>query len=166
MTERLLRAWGLVVAAGLGAVSAAYEAFLTPLMLRWTSGGQLHTLRLPVALAVAVAGNLALVWFAYTVVGRVAGAFAPAAAWTLAMVAAAKQTDAGDLVLTGNNWVGLVTMLVGVLAYAGGVYWLVLRTAVAPPGGTGPTGAGASGPEFGTKMPGSVRVRRARGVPR
>jgi hypothetical protein len=165
VTERLLRAWGLAVATGLGAVSAGYEAFLTPLTLRWTSGGQLHTARLPVALVLAVAGNLALVWFTHLVAGRVVAVLLPAAGWTVVMMVAANRTAAGDLVLTGNNWVGLVTLFVGVLAYAVGAYRLVLRGAGAP-GVTDRAGTGANGPPFGTKMPESARVRRERGVPR
>jgi hypothetical protein len=119
---------GMVVAVGLAAASAIWEAFLTPLALQWTSGGHPHFVRLPVALVLAIVGNAALAWFTYTVTGRVLAVLAPFAAWTIPMVVAAGRTREGDLVLTGNNWVGLGTMFAGALAFAVAAYWLVVRT--------------------------------------
>jgi hypothetical protein len=122
-------AWaGILVAIGLAAVSAVWEAFLTPLAWHWTSGGHGHFVRLPVALVCAVAGNAALAWFTHTVTGKTLAVLAPFAAWTVPMVVAAGRTREGDLVLAGNNWVGLATMFAGALAFAVAAYWLVIRS--------------------------------------
>jgi hypothetical protein len=125
----VLLAWvGIVIAVGLAAVSAVWEAFLTPLAWQWTSGGHAHFVRLPVALVCAVAGNAALAWFTHAVTGKTLAVLAPFAAWTVPMVVAAGRTREGDLILTGNNWVGLATMFTGALAFAVAAYWLTIRS--------------------------------------
>jgi hypothetical protein len=122
-------AWaGIVIAVGLAVVSAVWEAFLTPLAWHWTSGGHGHAVRLPVALVCAVVGNAALAWFSRAVTGKTLAVLAPFAAWTVPMVVAAGRTREGDLVLTSNNWVGLVTMFVGALSFAVAAYWLTIRS--------------------------------------
>jgi hypothetical protein len=122
-------AWvGILVAVGLAVVSAVWEAFLTPLAWHWTSGGHAHFIRLPVALVCAVAGNAGLAWFTRAVTGRILAVLAPFAAWTVPMVVAAGRTREGDLVLTSNNWVGLMTMFAGALSFAVAAYWLTMRT--------------------------------------
>jgi hypothetical protein len=115
---RTARVAGFVIALMLAAVSAAYEAFLTPLY--W------GTTRLPVSLVAAVVCNLALVWFAYAVTGRRLAAVGPALVWVAVMVTAASRTAEGDLVLTDNNWVGIGTMLAGSVAFAVAGYRLML----------------------------------------
>jgi len=45
------------------------------------------------------------------------------------VVAEAGRTRAeGDLLITGNNWVGIVTILVGAIAWALGPYLLLWRS--------------------------------------
>jgi hypothetical protein len=117
LTGRIL---GFVIALTLAAVSAAYEAFLTPLY--WGST------RLPVSLVAALVGNIALVYFTYVVTGRRLATVGPAVVWVVVMVAAASRTSEGDLVLTDNNWVGIGTMLVGSVAFAVAGYRLILTT--------------------------------------
>lgn len=112
------RVLGFVIALSLAAVSAAYEAFLTPLY--WGST------RLPVSLVAAAVGNLALVYFTYVVTGRRLAAVGPALVWVVVMVAAAGRSSEGDLVLTDNNWVGIGTMLAGSVAFAVAGYRLVV----------------------------------------
>lgn len=158
--DPLIRVMGAVVATALAAVTAGYEAMLTPLSVRWGSGGGpagpaggvqvLAALtagaaqgggaaqgagsgwaRLPVALVLAVVVNLALVWFAAAVTGRAVAIAPPALAWTAVMLASGSRTTEGDLLLTGNNWVGITTLIAGVLAFAAGAYRLILRQ---PPG--------------------------------
>jgi hypothetical protein len=119
---------GLVIAVGLAVVSAVWEAFLTPVGWHWGSGGQAHFVRLPVALVCAVAGNAGLAWFTRAVTGKTLAVLAPFAAWTVPMVLAAGRTREGDLVLTSNNWVGLVTMFAGALTFAVAAYWLTMRS--------------------------------------
>jgi hypothetical protein len=117
--DRAERIVGLVVATGLGAVSAMYEAFLTPLSY--------HGIRVPLSLVLALVGNTALVWFSREVTGRMSAVLLPGAAWVVVMFLAAGQTTERDLVLTSNNWVGLTTMFAGALAFAVAAYWLITR---------------------------------------
>jgi len=126
--DLILRLSGGVVAAALAFVSAIWEAFLVPLSYHWTSGGHAHFVRLPVALVLAVAGNAALVWFTRAVTGKPLAALAPFAAWIVPMVVAAGRTREGDLVVTGNNWVGLLTLFAGALTFAVSAYWLTIRS--------------------------------------
>jgi hypothetical protein len=123
-----LRWVGGVVAVGLAFATSVWEAFLTPLMWQWTSGGQAHYVRLPVALLCAILGNAALAWFTWAVTGKVLAVLAPFAAWTVPMVVASARTSEGDLVLTSNNWVSLTTMFAGALVFAVVAYWLVMRS--------------------------------------
>lgn len=126
-------AWvGALVAVALGAVSSVWEAFLTPLSYQWVSGGHAHSVRLPVAVVLAVAGNAALVWFTRTVTGKTIVVMAPFVAWVVPMLLAASKTDEGDLVMTGNNWVGPVTILAGAGTFAVAAYWLTIRSLPRP----------------------------------
>jgi hypothetical protein len=113
--SRLLAIAGAVVATGLGAVLGLFEAFLTPLRLP-------HSTYLPVALILAVVGNPVLSWFATEVTGRRFAAILPAGAWCAVWFIAATRTAEGDLIITGNNWVGLVTLLAGPIAFALGIF--------------------------------------------
>jgi hypothetical protein len=119
--DLVVRVLGFVIALLLAAVSAAFEAFLTPLY--WGST------RLPVSVVAAVVGNVALIYFTYVVTGRRLAAAGPALVWVVVMVAAASRTGEGDLVLTDNNWVGIGTMLAGSVAFAAAGYRLVLTGA-------------------------------------
>ena len=119
----------------LAALTAAFEAFLTPLYWDET--------RLPVALVAAVVGNLGLVWFTAYVTGRRIAAAGPALVWVVIMVAASSRTSEGDLVLTDGNWVGIATMLAGSVAFAVAAYRLILAGA-RPSAGPAPKPADAT----------------------
>ncbi|GII21102.1 DUF6113 family protein [Planosporangium mesophilum] len=122
-------AWvGALVATALAFVSAVWEAFLTPLALHWSSGGHAHSVRVPVALLLAIAGNAALAWFTHSVTGKPLAVLAPFAAWTVPIVLAASKRAEGDAILTANNWVALVTMLAGPVSFAVTAYWLTMRS--------------------------------------
>jgi hypothetical protein len=123
-----LRWAGLAIATALAFVSSLWEAFLTPLTWSWTSGGHAHFVRLPVALACAIVGNAALVWFTREVTGKVLTVLLPCAAWTIPMLIASGRTREGDLVLTSNNWVSITTMFAGTLTFAVVAYWLTMRS--------------------------------------
>jgi hypothetical protein len=69
---------------------------------------------------------LELIWFTVAVTGRRLPVAAIAVAWVAVMVIASTRTGEGDLVLTDNNWVGIVTMLAGSLTFAVAGYRLVL----------------------------------------
>jgi hypothetical protein len=122
---------GGVVATALAFVTAVWEAFLTPLALHWHSGGHAHSVRLPVALVCAVAGNAALTWFVHSVTGKVLAVLVPFAAWTVPMMIATRRTYEGDLVIT-SNWVGLSTIFVGALTFALVAYRLTIRSLALP----------------------------------
>jgi len=122
-------AWvGALLAVALSVVSAVWEAFLTPLSYQWSGGGHLHSVRLPAAVVLAVIGNAALVWFTRKVTGRTIVVLAPFLAWIVPMLFASGRTREGDLVVTGNNWVGLVTIFAGATTFAVAAYWLSIRS--------------------------------------
>jgi hypothetical protein len=116
--DHAIRVLGFVVALLLAGLSAAFEAYLTPLY--W------DTTRLPVSMLAAVLGNVVLLYFTFFVTGRRIAGVGPALVWVVVMVAASSRTDEGDLVLTDNNWVGIGTMLAGSAAFAAVGYRMVL----------------------------------------
>jgi hypothetical protein len=121
--DRAIRAVGLLVAVGLAGASALYEAFLAG--LRW------NQVRVPVALVLAIAANLLLIWFTRYVTGRAVLVAVPAVVWVAIMIIGSQRTAEGDLVLTESNWVGLTTLLAGSLVYALGGYWLITHAGLA-----------------------------------
>jgi hypothetical protein len=118
--DRLLRIAGGVVAVGLAASFAVYGAFLVPLYFPGSD------IRMPVALVFALVGNPLLTWFAYEATGHRLAVLAPAAVWCGIWLAASGRTTEGDLLVTGDNWVGLWTLFVGPLAFALGMYLAML----------------------------------------
>lgn len=121
-SEIALRTAGVVVAVALAAVTAIWEAVLTTLYVVIDG----HVVRLPAAPLAAIVANLALVWFTLKITGKVGYALIPGAAWIVVMFAAGGVTSDGDLLVQGN-WVGMSTILLGALAWAGGVYLVIFR---------------------------------------
>jgi hypothetical protein len=118
--ELTLRTAGVVIAVLATVLTGFLELFLTPLRL----GG------VPVGVAVpaVVLANLAICWFAVTTVGRRWALAPPWAVWTLIMFfAAGTRTTEGDYLISGDDWVALVMILVGSLTFAGYTYKLILR---------------------------------------
>jgi hypothetical protein len=115
-----LKLAGAVVVTGLGGVFGLFEAFLSPLRIPGST-------YLPISLVLAVVGNPALAWWAGQVTGRRLAALLPAAAWCVVWFLAATKTAEGDLLITGGNWVGLITLLAGPISFALGVYVPVIR---------------------------------------
>jgi drug/metabolite transporter (DMT)-like permease len=116
----LLRIAGLAVAVAATVVTAVAELYLTPLRL----GGA------PIGVAVLFAGlaNWAIAWFAETTTQRRWSVGPPWALWTLAMlIAAGVRTTEGDYLLSGDDWIALVMILVGSLAFAVYAYRMILR---------------------------------------
>lgn len=113
------------IAGGLVAVLATLatgvlEIFLAPLRV----GGVLTG----AAAVLAVVANVAISWFAVRTVGRRWAVGPPWAVWTLLMFfAVGTRTDEGDQLVSGENWVGLVMILLGSLAFASYAYRLILR---------------------------------------
>jgi hypothetical protein len=121
---------GLVIGIGLAAVTAFWEALLTP--LHATVFGAL--IRLPIAPIVALVGNVAIFGGGRFVTGRTGLAIVPAVAWFVVIFAAGNRTSEGDLLITGNNWVGVVTILLGAVGWVAGAYYFVFRRPLARSG--------------------------------
>jgi len=125
--EWTMRIGGTVVGLALGFVTAIYEVYLIP--LRLSSAG--HA-RVPLAVLVAIVANAGLVWFTRVVTGRVGPALLPGIPWLLVMLVAGNETADGDLLITGNNWVGIATILCGAVAWAVAGYMMILRAKRGP----------------------------------
>jgi hypothetical protein len=117
--DRALRAAGLSIALLATVLTAALELFLTPLRLGGVPVG--------VSIVLAAVANPAIVWFAVTTTARRWALGLPWALWTLLMLAAAGiRTDEGDYLIGASDWIALVTILVGSLAFALYAYRMIL----------------------------------------
>lgn len=117
----------LRVAGGLVAVAAAVLTSMLELLFATARiGGHL----IGASVVLAVAANLTLGWFAHQAVGRKWAVALPAAAWFALMLLAGRRTTEGDILLAGNNWVGVVTMFVGSIAFAVVAFRLILASGV------------------------------------
>jgi hypothetical protein len=114
----LLRVAGTAVGVLLGFATGVWEVFLSPLY-----AGRVP---LPVAPVLAIVTNLALVWFTYFVTGRKGLALLPGVAWFAVMLVGANPTAEGDVPIPGTDWMGLLALLLGVLAWAVAAYRLIL----------------------------------------
>jgi hypothetical protein len=75
----------------------------------------------------AVPANLAIAWFAHRTVGRRWAVAPPWIVWTVLMfVAAGVRRTEGDYLLSGDNWVGLIMILLGSLAFALYAYRMII----------------------------------------
>ncbi len=114
-----LRVAGLLIAIVATVVTAVAELYLTPLRL----GG----VPLGVAVVFAAVANWGLCWFAVTTTGWRWAPALPWALWTIMMLfAAGVRTREGDYLLSGNDWIALVMILVGSLSFAVYAYRLIL----------------------------------------
>ncbi|WP_425548152.1 hypothetical protein [Actinoplanes cyaneus] len=90
----------------------------------WEGTGALVGLAIPVT----VAANLALAWFATTTIARSWAIGVPWALWTLLILGAAgTKTTEGDYLLGADNWVALVMILAGSLAFAVHAYRRIMK---------------------------------------
>lgn len=119
LPEPALKIVGIVVIVLLGAMTALYEVLYSPL--------RAGTVRIPVSLVLAVVLNPLLALGAYWTTGRRLAALLPGLAWCIVFFAGASKTREGDLLLTDNNWVGLVTLLAGPIAFAVAVFVPIMR---------------------------------------
>jgi hypothetical protein len=118
--ERSIRVAGVVVSVLATFLSALLELFLTPLRLGGVPVGA--------AIVLAVLANLAICWFVMTTVGRRWALAPPWALWTLIMFfAVGIRTTEGDYLIGGDDWVALVMILAGSLAFAVFTYKMILR---------------------------------------
>ncbi|CCH21207.1 Conserved hypothetical protein [Micromonospora lupini str. Lupac 08] len=116
-----LRVSGAIVVVVAGIVSGVLELLLATLRV----GGQL----IGVSALLAVGANILLSWFAHEVVGRRWAVALPAVPWFALMAVAAIRTTEGDLLLAGDNWVGLAMIVAGAMTFA----VMGFRQVLAPP---------------------------------
>ena len=161
-----LRVAGTVVGLLLAFATALWEIFLSPLYA--------GSVPLPVSPVLAVLTSLGLVWFTRVVTGHNGLALLPGVVWFATMVIAANRTHAGDLLLPGNDYMGLAAILLGCAAWGLAGYRMILAgrpagplTARASTSTTAPASAGrpaairaAPGPKPGAKP---VSAGRAQG---
>ncbi|MDG4815322.1 hypothetical protein ACGFI4_00965 [Micromonospora carbonacea] len=116
----------LRVAGGVVAVVGAVATGLLELIL---STVRVSGTLVGVSVPVAVLANVALSWFAHAAVGRRWAVVLPATPWFVLMGAAAIRTSEGDLLLAGDNWVGLAMIVAGAMTFA----VMGFRQVLAPP---------------------------------
>jgi len=133
--EPLIRIGGVLVSVVAVVVTGVLELLLTTLragdlVTIWkgdaigSGGGP------PIGLSILLAAvaNYGIAWFAVSTTGRRWALAPPWALWTLMMLlAAGVRTSEGDYLLGGNDWVGLVMILVGSLTFAVYSYRMILR---------------------------------------
>jgi hypothetical protein len=117
--DRTLRAAGVVISLIATILTAALELFLTPLRLGGVPVG--------VSIVLAAVANPAIAWFAVTTTERRWALGPPWVLWTLLMLAAAGvRTTEGDYLIGADDWIALVMILVGSLAFALYAYRMIL----------------------------------------
>jgi hypothetical protein len=117
LLNRCLQLLGYLVAAGLGAAFALYDVGFAVLYI--------HSVRIPLTVLLALIGNPALAFFAYVVTRHKAAGLVPALTWCGVWFTAASKSSEGDWLVLPNNWVGIVTSLVGPIAFAVMIYEIV-----------------------------------------
>ncbi|PZG00528.1 hypothetical protein [Micromonospora deserti] len=110
LLDLALRVAGGLIAVFGGVLSAVLELLLATVRV----GGQL----VGVSVLVAVGANVALSWFANRTVERRWAVALPALPWFVLMAVAAVRTAEGDLLLAGDNWVGLAMIVTGAMTFA------------------------------------------------
>ncbi|MEU7929442.1 hypothetical protein [Micromonospora sp. NPDC049107] len=116
-----LRVAGAIVVVVAGVVTGVLELLLATVRV----GGQLIGL----SALLAVGANILLSWFAHETVGRRWAVALPAVPWFALMAVAAIRTTEGDLLLAGDNWVGLAMIVAGAMTFA----VMGFRQVLAPP---------------------------------
>lgn len=124
LLDLLLRIAGGVLAVAAALVTGVLELLLSTVRV----GGQL----IGVSVLVAIAANLVLSWFAYHTVGRRWAVALPAVPWFVLMAVAAIKTSEGDVLLAGDNWVGVVMIFAGSMAFAGMAFRLIISRPTGP----------------------------------
>ena len=120
----LLRVAGTVVGLLGGFLTGLWEIFLSPP----------HTfgIILPVSPVLAIGTNVALVWFTKRVTGSNGLALLPGVVWFITMFIGAMRTTEGDLLIPGNDWPGLLAILLGALGWGVAAYRMVLNRSDTP----------------------------------
>ncbi|GAB3175007.1 hypothetical protein FHX75_1369 [Micromonospora palomenae] len=105
----------LRIAGGLVSVVGGVLVALLGLLLSTVRvGGHL----IGVSVLVTIGAAIAVSWFAYATVGRKWAVALPALPWFVLMAVAAVRTTEGDLLVAGDNWVGLGMITAGAMTFA------------------------------------------------
>lgn len=118
VVDRVLR----IVGGVLSVIGATLTAVLELIFATLRVGGYL----IGVSVLIAVVANVALSWFARRAVGGGWAIALPAVTWFALMVIVAGGTDEGDILLAGNNWVGLAMIVAGSMAFAVMAFRMIL----------------------------------------
>nr|MDT0661690.1 hypothetical protein [Micromonospora sp. DSM 115978] len=118
-----------IVGGVLSVLAAALTAVLELIFATLRVGGHL----VGVSALLAVVANIALSWFARRAVGRAWAIALPALTWFALMVVAAGGTTEGDILLAGNNWVGLAMIVAGSMTFAVMAFRIIVAPRPAPP---------------------------------
>jgi len=129
VADRFVRVAGGVVALLAGVVTAVWTLLLVPLRLE--AGSWL--VRLPVAVVLAVVGNVLLLWFARRATGSRWGVPLPAVGWFAVMLPALGATTEGDHLLLSNDWVAMLTLFGGTITLTIGVVLGMVPTPAGAP---------------------------------
>jgi hypothetical protein len=134
---------GTVVGLLGGLLTALWEIFLSP-----SYAGRIP---LPASPVLAVFTNVGLVWFVRRVTRRTGLALLPGVVWFGTMVLAASRTHEGDVPLPGDDYMGLLAILLGCAAWAIAGYRIILaaRPDLPAPGRAGSTTPAARGAATG-----------------
>jgi hypothetical protein len=119
--DLIIRVAGWVLSIVAVILSGLLELFFTPLRV----GGVV----IGVSILLALVANPAIAWFAVTTTRRRSAVAPPWIIWTAMMLfATGYRTPEGDYLVSGDDWVALVMILVGSLAFAVYSYRMILRT--------------------------------------
>jgi hypothetical protein len=111
----------------LGGLLSVLMALLTGLLELYFAPLRVGGVLIGISVLLAVSCNVGLAWFATRTVGARWAVVLPWVPWTALMfIAAGVRTDEGDQLLSSDNWVGMVLILVGSVAFAGFAYRQIL----------------------------------------
>ncbi|SCF13068.1 hypothetical protein GA0070564_103400 [Micromonospora mirobrigensis] len=137
-----LRVAGGVVALVAGALAGVLELILVVAAWEFVKGRSTSAGEVLVGLAFGVAGlglvvatTVAVSWFAHAAVGTRWAALLPALPWFVLIAVAAVRTREGDLLLGGDNVLGLGMILAGAVTFAVMIFRQLLAPAAAVPRG-------------------------------
>jgi predicted anti-sigma-YlaC factor YlaD len=118
--DLIIRVAGWVLSVVAVVLSGLLELFFTPLRVFGVPVGA--------SILLALVANPAIAWFAVTTTRRRSAVAPPWIIWTIMMLfATGYRTPEGDYLVSGNDWVALVMILVGSLAFAVYSYRMILR---------------------------------------
>lgn len=114
-------------------------AVLAVLAVPWRVDTGFGVVRIPLAVGFALAGTLALLWFAPRATGTRWGVLLPALGWFAVMLAAMRTTGEGSHLLMPNDLVAALTLFSGTTVMVVGVVLTLTGHRTRPPAPSGPS---------------------------